>query len=374
MRGLIRREALQLLRDRRLLAFMLGLPFLQVLLYGYAVHFSVYHLPMAVVDRSHDARSREFVRALVNSQYFDVKQQLDSEDQAIDAIDNGDVKVGVVIPDRFATRTDKSGADVLFMFDGSDSASVQSGYTAAVLVAQDYALQLAVREIAPSGSSAGRTPATLPIEASTRVLYNPDLVDIWLILPGLVGIVLQTVAVQQASLSVVRDYEQGTLEQILVTPVRPLEIMISKIIPLLVLSLTAMGVVLVTGVFWFGVPFQGNLILYFWLALLFIASCLGLGLLLSARARTQMEATQMSLLLMMVGVLLSGFVYPLEMMPPVPRFIGSLFPVTYFIRLSRAVFTKGVGVRFVWSDMLILAAYGVVVTVLAARTFKRSLD
>jgi ABC-2 type transport system permease protein len=186
--------------------------------------------------------------------------------------------------------------------------------------------------------------------------------------------VLQTVAVQQASLSVVRDYEQGTLEQILVTPVRPLEIMISKIIPLLVLSLTAMGVVLVTGVFWFGVPFQGNLVLYFWLALLFVASCLGLGLLLSARARTQTEATQMSLLLMMVGVLLSGFVYPVEMMPPVPRFIGSLFPVTYFIRLSRAVFTKGVGVRFVWSDMLILAAYGVIVTVLAAKTFKRSLD
>jgi hypothetical protein len=143
MRGLIRRETMQLLRDRRLLAFMLGLPLLQVLLYGYAVHFSVYHLPMAVVDESHDARSREFVPALVNSQYVDATQQLDSEDQAVDAIDRGDVKAGVVIPDRFATRTDKGWADALFILDGSDSASVQSGCTAAVLVAQDYALQLA---------------------------------------------------------------------------------------------------------------------------------------------------------------------------------------------------------------------------------------
>jgi len=373
---LIRKEATQLLRDRRLLLFILGLPIMQLILYGYAAHLTVYHLPLAVADQSRDARSRAFVQALVNSQYFDTTLQLQSQAEVIQAIDRGEVKAGLIIPPDFASATDRGTASVLMVLDGSDTASVQSGYGAAALIAQDYALQLTARNVARSGvnSNVSTRVSTLPIAASTRILYNPALIDIWFILPGLVGLILQTLAITQAALIVVRERELGTIEQILITPTRPLELMVSKIIPLLILCVVAMGSVVGIGVFWFGVPFQGSLFLYFGLALLFIASSLGLGLLLSARATTQAEATQYGLIFMLVGILMSGFMYPLNAMPAALRVVGDLFPVTYFIRISRGIFLKGVGVSFVWSDALVLVIYSLVVVVVAARSFKPRLD
>jgi ABC-2 type transport system permease protein len=373
---LIRKETTQLLRDRRLLLFILGLPIMQLILYGYAAHLTVYHLPLAVVDQSRDARSREFVQALVNSQYFDTTLQLQSQAEVIQAIDRGEVKAGLIIPPAFASATDRGIASVLMVLDGSDTASVQSGYGAAALIAQDYALQLTARNVARSGvnSSVSTRVGTLPIAATTRILYNPALIDIWFILPGLVGLILQTLAITQAALIVVRERELGTIEQILITPTRPIELMLSKIVPLLILCLVAMGSVVGIGVFWFGVPFQGSLLLYFALALLFIASSLGLGLLLSARATTQAEATQYGLIFMLVGILMSGFMYPLNAMPAALRMVGALFPVTYFIRISRGIFLKGVGASFVWSDALVLVMYSLVVVVIAARSFKPRLD
>ncbi len=282
----------------------------------------------------------------------------------------------MIIPPHFATNTDQGTANVLILLDGSDSASVQSGYSGAALVAQNYALQLVAQKVVRSGapSAAAASLGTLPITTSTRVLYNPNLTDIWFLLPGLVGLVLQTLAVQQAALIVVREREFGTIEQILVTPPRPIELMISKLIPLLVLCIFAFTLILGLGVFWFGVPFQGSLIVYFGLALTFVASCLGLGLFLSTRAQTQIQATQFGLIFMLFGTLLSGFLYPVSTMPAVPRFISSLLPLTYFIRISRGIFTKGVSLSFVWTDALVLVFYGVVIILLAARNFKRRLD
>ncbi len=374
--ALIRKETIQLLRDRRLVAFILGLPLLELFLYGYAAQLTVYHLPLAVVDQSGDSQSRQFVQALVNSQYFDLTMELDSQAAAVQAIDQGKVKAGLVIPPNFGADMDAGRANVLIVLDGSDSSAVQSGYSAAGLVAQDYALQLIARQTTGGRLASGLSDVTssLPIVTSTRVLYNPDLIDIRFILPGLVGVLLQTLAITQAALIVVRERELGTIEQMLITPSRPLEVMVSKIVPLLGLCLVVLGVIVGIGVLWFGVPFQGSAFLYFWLSLLFIASSLGLGLLLSARSKTQMEATQYGALFMLVGILMSGFMYPLSAMPASLQFVGSLFPVTYFIRISRSIFTKGVGLSFVWSDALILAVYGMVVIVMAARSFKPRLD
>jgi len=374
--ALIRKETVQLLRDRRLVIFILGLPILELFLYGYAAQLTVYHLPLAVVDQSGDSQSRQFVQALVNSQYFDLTMELDSQAAAVQAIDQGKVKAGLVIPPNFGADMGAGTANVLILLDGSDSSAVQSGYTAAGLVAQDYALQLVARQVAGSGAASGLSDVTgtLPIVTSTRVLYNPDLIDIWFILPGLVGLLLQTLAITQAALIVVRERELGTIEQMLSTPSRPLEVMVSKIIPLLALCLLALGIIVGIGVLWFGVPFQGSLFLYFWLSLLFIASSLGLGLLLSTRSKTQIEATQYGVMFMLIGMILSGFMYPLSAMPASLQFVGNLFPVTYFIRISRGIFTKGVGLSFVWSDALVLAAYGLVVVILAARSFKPRLD
>ena len=373
--ALIRKETTQLLRDRRGLFLILGLPLFQLFLYAYAANTSVYHIPLAVADQSGDRKSREFVQALVNSQYFDVTMHLGSAAEVIDAIGKGEVRAGLVIPPEFATTTDRGTASALLLLDGSDSESASAGASAAALVAQSYAVQLTSERNVRKGMAI--TPSSAlepPITAATRVLYNPDLIDIWFLLPGLVGVLLQTLAVQQAALVVVRERELGTIEQILMTPTRPLELVLAKMIPLLILSLLAMGVTVGLGVFWFGVPFQGNLFLYFWLGLLFIASSLGLGLLISNRAHTQREAVQSALATMLFGMLLSGWIYPQSAMPAIPRFIGDLVPITYFLRISRGIFTKGVGLQFVWSDALVLVFYTLVVTLIAAKNFRKRLD
>lgn len=234
----------------------LGLAFLQLFLYAYAVNTSVYHIPTAIADQSRDRKSREFIQALVNSQYFNVTLQLQSEAEVIDAIDRGEVKAGVVIPPRFATTTDRSMATVLMLLDGSDSASVSSGFSAASLLGQNYALQLNVEQLTRKGVALTHVASTssLPITTATRVLYNPDMIDTWFLLPGLVGLILQTLAVQQAALIVVRERELGTIEQILATPTRPLELIVSKMLPLLVLCMLAMGAPVGIGILWFGVP------------------------------------------------------------------------------------------------------------------------
>jgi len=370
--ALTRKETIQFLRDRRLLFFILGMPVLQLVLYGYAAALTVYHLPMAVVDQSNDPKSRQFIAAMVNSQYFDVTLYLGSQEELTHALDLGQAKVGLMIPPRFATDVDKGDANVLLFLDGTDNASVQSGYSAASLVAQNEATQLQSWQIShlPLNSSSN----SLPVTTLSRVLYNPNLIDIWFILPGLVGVVLQTLAVTQAALIVVRDRELGTIEPILSTPARPIEIMLSKIIPLLVLCFFALALLVGIGVFWFGVPFRGSLILYFLMALLFIFSSLGFGLLLSVRAATQMEATQYGMVFMLVGMLFSGFMYPINNMPLPLQIFGSIFPVTYFIRISRSIFLKGVGLNFVWSDAVMLVIYCVVIILIVSRVFKQRLD
>lgn len=374
--ALSRKEVTQLLRDRRGLFFIFSLPLIQLFLYAYAVNTTVYHIPMAVVDQSQDRKSREFIQALVVSQYFDVKLQAGSEAEVSAAIDRGQVRAGLLIPPNFATDTDRGTTTALMLLDGSDSASVSSGYSAASLIGQTYGLQLTAEQLQRKGMRAAMTTgaSALPITTSTRVLYNPDMIDIWFLLPGLAGLILQTLAVQQAALIIVRERELGTIEPILATPTRPLELVLSKMIPLLVLCLLALGVIVALGIFWFGVPFQGSLLLYFGLALLFIMSSLGLGLLMSNRANTQREAQQMALMTMMFSLILGGMIYPRMAMPAIPRYMGNMLPMTYFVRLSRGVFTKGVGMEFVWNDAVALAVYTVIVILVAARNFKKRLD
>jgi ABC-2 type transport system permease protein len=227
-----------------------------------------------------------------------------------------------------------------------------------------------------AGTSAGQLRQTinLPVTSSIQVLYNPDLRDLWFILPAIIGMILQSMAVVLAAMAVVREREAGTLEQILATPTQPLELILGKMIPLLFLCLIIIGVTLGLGVFWFGVPFQGSLWLYLWLSLLFIASSLGLGLLVSTIARNQRQAQQISQMLMIFSMLLTGLVYPRNAMPAITQFVGDLIPLTYFIRISRGIVTKGVGLAFFWNDVLVLIVYGVVVLFAASLSFRNRLD
>lgn len=366
--ALTRKEIIQMLRDRRFIGLFLGIAFIQLFVYGYSASKTVYHMPLAIADQSRSLESQNFIQALTNSQYFDATMYVQSQADIVQAIDRGQVKAGVVIPADFASNENRGAANVLFVLDGSDQFAVGSAYSAANAIAQNYGLRIGAL------STSGGGAAGLPIHASIRALYNPDLNDRWFVIPGIIGMILQTLAVEQAAIFVVRDREWGTLEQILATPVRQLELILSKVIPLLVLCTLTLGMSIGLGVFWFGVPFQGNLFLYFWLALLFIASCLGLGLVISTRANTQYEASASSLIFMLFGLMLSGLFYPRIGMPLIPQLIGDLAPLTYFLRISRGIYTKGIGISFVWGDALALGIYLLIVIAIAARRFKMRLD
>ena len=374
--ALVLKESMQLLRDPRTLMMIFGLPLIELFLFGYAVSLTVYHIPTAVVNQSQDAESRDFIQALVNSQYFDIAQSLQNEQDVLQAIDAGEVKAGVVIPPNFSADLKRGDANVLILLDGSDSFSVQSGYNAASIISQNYSMQITTEEIsrARAASGAASQAGKLPITNSIQVLYNPDLRDLWFILPAIIGMILQSLAVVLSAMAIVREREAGTLEQILATPIRPLELILGKMIPLLLLCLLMIAIVLGLGVFWFGVPFQGSLALYLWLSLLFITSSLGLGLLISAIARTQKETQQISQMLMLFSMLLTGLVYPRNAMPLIPQWIGDLIPLTYFIRISRGIITKGVGLSFFWSDALVLLFYSLVMMAVASFSFKNRLD
>ncbi len=367
--ALIRKETIQILRDVRFILLFLGLTFVQLFVYSYSASRTVYHLPLAVVDQSHDQTSRAFIQALVNSQYFDTTMYLDSQAEVIQAIDRGEVKAGIVIPPNFAASVDSGSANFLVVLDGSDQFAVRSGHSAAGLVAQSFGLQVSAGNFARTGAA-----GQLPITVSSHVLYNPDLNDRWFVIPGIIGMILQTLAVEQSAIFLVRDREWGTLEQILATPVRQLELILSKLIPLTILCLLTFGMSVGLGIFWFGVPFHGSLFLYFWLALLFIASCLGLGLVISTRANTQFEAEASSLIFMLFGLLLTGLFYPRMGMPLVPQLIGDIAPLTYFLRISRGIYMKGVGLSFLWGDALILVIYTLIVVLVASKRFRMRLD
>ena len=374
--ALIQKETSQLLRDRRTLLYIVGLPLVELFLFAYAVSLTVYHLPTAVADQSQDIKSRDLVQAFVNSQYFDYTMTVQDEAQVRQAIDAGQVKAGIIIPPDFSARLEQGDASVLILLDGSDSFSVQSGYSAASLVSQSYALQISTQKTDRTGGKAllVAQATSMPITNSFRVLYNPDFRDLWFVLPAIIGMLLQTAAVSQAALVVVREREVGTIEQILATPTRPLELLIGKMIPLLVLCFVIIGIILSLGVFWFGVAFKGSLGLYLLLTLLFITSSLGLGFLISTVSKNQRQAQQASTILMLFSMLLTGVVYPRNTMPLIPQLIGSVLPLTYFIRISRGIIMKGVGVTFLWSDVVALVVYSLVVMIAAALNFKKRLD
>ena len=376
LRALIYKETVQILRDRRTLLLFFALPLVELFLFAYAVSLTVSHLPTAVVDQSLDTRSRDFIKALVNSGNFDVILVLQNEQQVRQAMDAGTVKVGVIIPPDFERQVLLGKGDVLILLDGSDSFSVQSGYNAALSITQKYSLNLTTEKMQSGGVATVLNGLTsqLPITTTTRVLYNPDITDLVFILPGLIALIMQIIVVTNSAMVIVREREAGTLEQLLATPARPAEMVIAKLIPGMAVAILDMTMILAIGVFWFRVPFQGNFLLLAGLSILFIISGMGLGLVISAVARTQRQAQQLTSVIQLLAMLLTGFLYPRTTMPLWTQIIGNLIPMTYFVRIIRGIMTKGVGMTFMWADSLTLFIYAAIVLAIAAAVSKKRLD
>lgn len=366
------KELIQNLRDWRTLALQLAMPLIQLLLFGYAIRMNVEHIPTAVADQSLDIASQAFVDDMVTSGYFEPVAYLPDHAAVIQAIDRGQAQAGIVIPPGFATSVRRGSGQVLLLVDGSDLFTSQSAYNAATAIAQQHATQVLMDEIKRAGLD--MLFDTLPIDTRVRILYNPDLEDLWFIVPGMLAMLLQVQSITLTAVAIVREREAGTIEQILVTPIRTGELLIGKVVPNLITTLVNLITILGVGLFWFEVPFQGDFWLFLWLAFLYVFSGLGLGLLVSTISRNQRQAQQLIAMFSMVGLVLGGFIFPRYTMPPLIRVVGNLFPLTHFIPISRGIISKGVGIEYLWDQIAALLIYVVAVMLLSARAFRPRLD
>jgi ABC-2 type transport system permease protein len=373
LRAIIRKEFIQTIRDRRTLAVVLLLPVVLLFLFGYAVEMQVHHIRTVVVDHSRDARSRDLLEALETSEFFDIQYYVDSEAEAIRVVDEGLAAVAVVIPPDFAAAMERGGAQALVVIDGSDPMTLQSAYNAATSIGQTYAVDVLTQKLERLGLEA-QGGSLSALEVHTRVLYNPDMRSLVFMVPGMVALILQQQTVQLTALAIVRERELGTIEQILVTPIRPWELMLGKMIPNVLIAFLNMGTVLALGVLWFKVPFQGSLPLFFWMALLFVFSSLGLGILVSTLSTNQRQAQQLSALIMLPGMMLSGYIFPRSEMPALVRWAGNLLPLTHFLQIARAIMTKGVGLYYFRQQVWVLLLYFVVIFGLSSAAFKERLE
>jgi len=371
--AIIQKEFAQALRDRATLAIIITMPLLQLVIFGYAINTNIRHIPTVVVDQSMDQVSRSYLNDMVNSSYFDITESAPDQAAAIQSIDSGRTRVAIVIPPDFSEHVQRGDAQVLILVDGSDLFTSQTANAFASIIGQEHAIKIVSNQVAASGaiSAAVHLPA---LDTSLRVLYNPDMKDLWFIIPGMAAMLLQTQVLTLTASAVVKERETGTIEQILVTPIRPLELMIGKVVPFIILAMLNMLTVIGIGVFWFGVPFQGSIWLFIGLSFLYVFSGLGLGLLISSISQNQRQSQQLMMLFLMVGLILGGFMFPRYTMPPVIQALGNLFPMTYFIPIARGIITKGVGFSVLLDQVIPLAIYIVIVMVLAAVTFKQKLD
>jgi ABC-2 type transport system permease protein len=356
-----RKEFLHIVRDRGTLRLALAIPVMQLVLFGF-LDQTVHDLPAVIVDQDRSEASRLFQSQLEATGTFKIVDVTDDPDGARQQIRAGRARVAVVIPRRFREqRLRAPEARVLVLIDGSDStASAQALASVNGLVASDNLARLESLGL-PTGALA----------AQPVILFNPEARTANYIIPGLVAVLLQLLGIVLSAGAIVRERERGTLEQLLVTPIDPVGLMLGKLGPYLVLSLVEMTLILLVMRFAFSVPVRGSLLLLYATSLVYLASLLSLGLLISTRAQTQMEAQQMGQLLFLPGIFLSGYIFPFEGLPVVLRAIGLLFPVTHMIAIMRGVVLRGAGIADLWTHVLALLVMAVVLLAVGARSIRK---
>jgi ABC-2 type transport system permease protein len=367
--SITRKEFLHIVRDARTLAVMFLIPVVQLLLLGYAATTDVKHLPTAVLDQDRTARSRELVEAYRVSGYFDIIEAVSSEDEMARAVDGGHVQAGLIIPagyERALARGER--VKVGFVIDGSDPAVASTALSAAQGVGQAQSLEVL------QSALGGRLEAAPGIEVHPRVWYNPSMESANFMIPGLIGMILQMLTMLLTAMAIVREREQGTIEQLIVTPIRPLELVLGKVAPYVLIAFWDLLEILAIGVWWFGVPVHGSVPLLLELTSVFLLTSLGLGILISTVSRTQQEAMMLTFFLMLPSIFVSGYFFPIAAMPKLLQAVSKLVPLTYVLTIVRAIILKGVGFEVLAGDVAALAVFGVVVLVVAALRFRKRLE
>lgn len=365
----VKKEFWHILRDRRTLLVLLGMPVAQVVIFGYAVTNEFRNANIAVLDQARDELSTALVYKLTASGHFRLAVPVGNEADIHAAFKAGSIKLAVVIPPRFATALQRDGhSTVQLLADGSEPnyASTLVAYASQMIASFEQ------EHLAAGVSSGGVFPS---VNVSTRMLYNPELHSAYLFVPGVMALVLMLISAMMTSLTIAREKELGTMELLLASPLPPLLIVVGKVSPYVLLAFVDGVLILTVGVFVFGVPIQGSLLLLLAMSVLYVLAALSLGILISARAKTQQEAMMGSLIgLMLPTVLLSDFIFPLASMPLLLQVLGNLIPARWFIAILRDVMLKGVGWSYVWQEAAILGGMSLVFLLAAMKNFKVRLE
>lgn len=367
--GIVVKEFIQLRRDRLTFGMIVGIPIIQLLLFGFAINSDPKDLPTAILSQDNSTQARTLVSSLQASGYFRVIGHLDSEAQAREALASGSAQFVVTIPPNFARDLVRGERPVLLVeADATDPAATGNAIGALpqiVAGALSHDLRGALADLRPQDS---------PVDVRVHRLYNPEGVTAYNIVPGLLGVILTMTMVLMTGLAMTRERERGTFENLLSTPALPVEVMTGKLVPYIVIGLVQVTLILLAARFIFDVPMQGNLALLYLAVLLFIAANLTLGITFSSIARNQLQAMQMTFFFFLPSILLSGFMFPFRGMPEWAQVIGSLLPLTHFLILVRGILLKGSGAAELWHAAWPLAAFMLVVMAIGLRSYRRTLD
>jgi len=369
--GIIAKEFIHLKRDILALTLALAVPVAMLFIFGWAINTDVKHVPTAVWEQSGSVEARTFLEAMVNTQYFDLTRWAGSQRELTRLIDEGVAKVGVVIPPDFAMRLTRGQASVQVIVDASDPQVATSALNAASALGAQRSLRILAETM--NGTAAPRD-FTPPIDVRVRAWYNPDLVSAVFIVPGLIGALLMQTTITAMAVSVVREREKGTLEALIVSPIRRWELLFGKIMPNLLVAYGQMTMALLVARYVFDVPIRGSVPLLYALSAVFMLGTLGVGILVSAASRTVPQAMQLAFLTFLPSIYLSGLLFPIEGMPTGAQYMAAIIPLTYFLRIVRGIVLKGVGFESLWPSFLPLVAFGAVIFTLAVLKFRKQLD
>ncbi|HEX8244757.1 MAG TPA: ABC transporter permease [Longimicrobium sp.] len=359
------KEFIQMRRDRLTLMIMVMIPAVQLVIFGFAIRTDVRNLPTVVLDESNTAESRRLVDVMRNTGNFRVVGRVASRAELKRMIDRGQARAAVVIPPDFARDLKRGrGATAQVIVDAADPMASQSAMSGAMLAGQAGAAELA-----------GRRAVAIPLlDVRVRPWYNPALRSEVYIVPGLVGVLLSMTMILITSLAITRERERGTLEQLIVTPIGKTSMMLGKILPFVLVGYVQMTIILLLGWVLFGVPVRGNLPGLYAVSLLFVLANLGLGLFVSTVARTQAQAMQLSFMLLMPNILLSGFMFPREAMPRVMQWVSTALPLTHYLQVLRGILLKGTPLADLWPEAAILAVIAAVILTLSVVRFSRTIE
>ena len=369
--SIIRKEFIQIRRDPRTLMLIIVMPIMQLFLLGYAATTDVKNISLAVWDQSRTPQSRALLDAFRAADYFRINYVVASEDQYRVLIERGLARAALLIPPDYPRRLSEGTAQISMVLDGSDATVGSTALSAARLIGQAYATSVLDEGSARLGESVVRKP---PVELRTQVWYNPDLVSAYFNIPGVMGMILSFITAILTATAVVRERERGTIEQLIVTPIRSWELIVGKVLPYVLLAFVDVLEVLVIGHWWFKVPVRGDLGLIFLLSGLFVLSGLGIGLFASSIANTQQEAMLAVMMTLLPSVFLSGFFFPIDAMPKLLQLVSYLIPLRYYLVIVRALLIKGVGLAALESQTVALTLFALFIMGAAAARFRKRLD